>query len=303
MDLGSYKQRKKVQEFQASVARTGQQNAYIRDMYTHLLRMSWLKLLGFFIFLFFSMNVFFAMGYVLTGDTIQNARAGSFIDAFFFSVQTSTTIGYGGMSPKGFLGNALVSIESMVSLLGFAMVTGLIFGKFSMPTARIVFSQHAVIMKQNGIPCLSFRVANERGNNILEAAIRVTVLLEEYTEEGERLRRMHELQLIRANTPIFFLSWVLFHEIDESSPLYGKSLEQLEEEDARFFISFTGLDETLSQTIHANFFYLLEDLLWNYRLKDIMTVQPDKQIHINLNLFHEVEPIEAEQARLGEKAI
>src|SRR5262249_23589165 len=161
--------------------------------------------------------------YLLLGHAIANARPGSFSDAFFFSVQTMATIGYGQMAPATFAAHVLVSVEAFVGLVGFAMVTGITFSKFSRPTARILFSNVAVVTQRDGVPCLMFRMANERGTSIVEAQAHVVLTRSETTLEGEKVRRFYDLKLLRQQNILFALSWTALHPITQESPFSGET--------------------------------------------------------------------------------
>ncbi|HAA55535.1 MAG TPA: ATP-sensitive inward rectifier potassium channel 10, partial [Myxococcales bacterium] len=156
------KRRDPVREFENTVTRLGEETRFWNDTYVQLLRMKWRYLLLFFILIFLFFNAMFAFAYLSIEGSINKAQPGSFLDAFFFSVQTSTTIGYGGMTPNGLVANVLVTVEALTALLGFAVATGLVFAKFSRPTGRILYSDRALITKRNGVPCFVFRLTNER---------------------------------------------------------------------------------------------------------------------------------------------
>jgi inward rectifier potassium channel len=192
-----------------------------QDVYFHLLGLKWRWLIAYVAVIYTAVNSLFALLYLGFGNAIANARHGSFEDAFFFSVQTMATIGYGTMVPSGFVGNLLVTIESVLGMVTVAVMTGLVYAKFSRPTSRVVFTNHAVVTKQNGVPTLLFRVANERDSVIVEARMRVILMKSEKTAEGATMRRFHDLALIRSETPLFPLSWMVAHTIDEKSPLFG----------------------------------------------------------------------------------
>lgn len=221
---------------------------------------------------------------------MENARPGSFLDAFFFSVQTMASIGYGVMHPRTTYAHTVVTIESFIGLLGLAITTGLVFARFSRPTARVLFSQVAVIIPHNGVPTLMFRAANKRGNQILEAQLQVSLLRDEISLEGEFMRRFYDLKLLRSRTSAFALSWTVMHPIDETSPLLGATTESLVEEETTITVSLTGLDETVSQTIHARHTYTAQDILWNMRFVDIVSWTPDGERYIDYTHFHDVEP-------------
>src|SRR5947208_2743005 len=202
------------------------------DLYHLLLTSSWPRLLGLLAIGYAAANALFALGYLIEPDAIENARPGSFADAFFFSVQTMATIGYGRMVPRTFLANTLVTLETLTGLLGLAMVTGLVFAKFSRPTARVLFSRVAVIGWRDGVRAFMFRMANERGNNIVEAQVHVALARQEVTAEGESVRRFYDLELARRLNTIFPNTWTVIHPIVDGSPLHHATATSLAVEDA-----------------------------------------------------------------------
>ena len=274
------------------IVRKGVSHSKWSDPYHLILIIDWPGFFGLTVACYVATNTLFALLYLAGGDSIKNARPGSFLDAFFFSIQTMATIGYGAMYPQTDYANILVSIEALVGLMGVAMVTGLLFARFSRPTARVLFSNVAVITPHNGVPTLIFRTANERRNQILEAQIGVSLLRNEVTTEGESMRRFYDLKLVRNQTRNFSLSWTVMHQIDESSPLYGETAESLIEAEMDIVVTLTGLDETVSQTIHARHYYLSEEVLWDMRFVDIFYTKPDGRRVIDYTRFHEVTSLE-----------
>lgn len=272
--------------------RLGISHFHWSDLYHWLLTISWCQFFGLIGLMYLLTNFLFAFAYLLGGDGIANAQPGSWKDAFFFSIQTMATIGYGSMYPTIAYTHVLVAFEALFGLLGFAMATGLTFARFSKPTARVLFTRVAVICPYNGVPTLMFRVANQRTNWIVEAQIQVSVLLkEEVTAEGHSIRRLQDLKLVRAQTPILALSWVVMHSIDETSPLSGMTADELVEGDFQLIVMLTGLDDTLSQTIHARQIYLADNILWNVRFVDVLYRTPDGERHIDYTHFHDVIPL------------
>jgi inward rectifier potassium channel len=268
-------------------------------MYHLLLVSSWPRLLGILALLYVAVNTGFALAYLIGGDGIAGARPGSFVDAFFFSVQTLATIGYGKMVPHSFLANVLVSVEALFGLVGVAMVTGLVFAKFSRPTARVLFSRVAVIAHRDGIPSLMFRVANARGNNIVEAHMHVVFARNETTAEGESVRRFYDLELARRQNTLFALSWTAIHPIGETSPFHRASRETLAAEGAQLIVSVIGFDESFAQTVHARHSYGVEDIVWGARFVDILSAGPDGQRLVDYRRFHDVVPTPAGERRAG----
>ncbi len=234
-------------------------------------------------------NALFAALFLLGGaGTILNAQPGSFADAFFFSVQTSASIGYGAMSPGNTYANLVVSLEAILSLIGIAVLTGLAYARFSRPTAQVLFSRVAVIAPHQGLPTLMFRAANERRNQIAEAQMRLYLTLDE-PANGTMMRRFYELRLLRNRNPSFSLTWIAFHAIDENSPLYGLSPDHLIGASAALLVSFSGIDQTVSQAIHTRHTYYAADLVWDRQFKDIIHVLEDGDRYIDFAHFHDVE--------------
>ena len=280
-------------QFSLNVVRLGVSRLHFADLYHWLLTLSWPR---FFIFIWLSYvltNSLFALAYLAGGDCIANARLGSFKDAFYFSVQTMATIGYGSMYPRTDYANTIVCIQALFGLWGVAMVTGLAFARFSRPTARVMFSSVAVIAPFNGVPTLMYRTANQRFNQILEAQQRVTLIRDELTVEGDYMRRFYDLQLMRSQSPIFALTWTVMHAIDENSPLYKLTPKDLVEQQAEIVVTLTGLDETVSQTIHARHSFVASEVLWDMRFVDIISRKPDGKRVVDYTRFHEVQPVES----------
>jgi inward rectifier potassium channel len=268
------------------------------DFYHWLLALRWRVFLLVISLFYFVLNLGFALLYLWTGG-IANAKPGSFKDAFFFSIQTLSTVGYGSMYPQSLSAQILMAFEVWIGLLSIAILTGLMFARFSRPTARVLFSRVAVVCPLEGVPTLMFRAANRRDNRILEAQVQVNLLRNEVTAEGHQLRRFYDLNLLRSRTPIFGLSWLIMHPMDGDSPLCKVSWEELRSQEAELWITLTGLDETFSQTIHSRYAYTMADILWGRRFVDIFSRSPEGLTYIDLTYFHEVEPIDAKRLPTG----
>ena len=261
---------------------------YWRDPYHLLLTLPWPGFLLLMVGFYGVINTLFAWAYLAGGDCIANAQPGSFVDAFFFSVQTLAAIGYGAMYPTTTYANAIVAIEALTSIIGIALMTGLVFARFSQSTARVIFSHVAVIMSYDGIPTLMFRTANQRRNQILEAKLRLYLLRDEVSVEGEFMRRVYPLRLLRDHTPAFTLTWTAMHPIDENSPLSGATPHSLEATKATFVASLTGIDDTVSQSMHARHSYAAREVLWNRRFVDIIHKAADGHRYVDYAHFHDV---------------
>jgi inward rectifier potassium channel len=261
------------------------------DLYHRLLTARWSTFFAVMAAVYVLFNLGFALLYRLQPGSIANAAPDSFADPFFFSVQTMATIGYGDMRPATLYANLLVSVEVLLGLAGFALATGIIFARFSRPTARVMFSKVAVVTRYEGKPTLMFRAANQRLNRIIEAQVNVNLARNEVTVEGVAMRRFYELKLERARSPLFVLTWTVMHVIDEASPLHGAGRDSLMREGAEIIVSIAGIDETLSQTIHARHLYAAEDIQWGRRLADILGQTASGTTVFDYARFHDtVEP-------------
>jgi inward rectifier potassium channel len=274
-----------------AIERVGDSSRVWDDVYHRLLAAKWRWLLLTVLVVYLGMNAVFATLYLLGGDCLENARPGSITDAFFFSVQTMATIGYGKMVPRTPYANVVVSLEALFGLVSTAMATGLMFAKFARPSARVMFSSKALMVTRDGVDSLVFRMANARGNQIVEAALHVTLLRAEITVEGERVRRFHDLALARASNPVFVLSWTAVHPISRTSPLHDATPARLAEWDAAVIVSMVGMDETSGQAVHARHSYAASDLVWGERFVDIIEQLPDGRRRIHFERFNDTEPV------------
>ncbi|MHB1513657.1 MAG: ion channel [Acidiferrobacter sp.] len=269
------------------------------DLYHALIIMGWPTFVLGVGIVFLLANAGFALAYLAQPGAIVHARPGSFADAFFFSVQTMATIGYGIMYPGTLYANVLMSLETLMGLFGVAFATGLAFARFSRPRARIRFSTAAVVSLYHGVPTLMFRVVNERGNQILEARVRMTLMRNELSPEGHHMRRFRDMVLLRDSTPSFSYSWTVMHPITGSSPLSAASRETLEAEGAELIVILAGLDETLAQTIHARHVYKPAAIHWGYRLRDILAQDPHGRYVVDRRDFDSIEPEAADSPSTG----
>ncbi|MFN3202512.1 MAG: ion channel [Bradymonadia bacterium] len=270
--------------------RIGVERDRFNDLYIKLIEARWRQLFGLTICYYLAANTIFAVLYLLGDAPIGGMDEGSFAEHFFFSVQTLSTIGYGAMSPQTPYGHIIVTIESLFGVLSVALITGLVFAKASRPSANLKFSRLAVVTQYDGKPTLMFRVANMRGKELVEATMRLTVLKGEVSPEGHHMRRLHDLKLVRKQTPLFILSWQVMHVIDEDSPLYGVSPEEMAEDGMLLIVTLMGYEGAYAQTVHARHEYYPDQLMWNHRLVDVITRRPDYSVELDLRRFHDVEP-------------
>ena len=271
----------------------GRSRAPIEDIYHWILTRTWREFFAAIALAFVAINTIFALLFLAVPGSISNAREGSFEDAFFFSVHTMGTIGYGSMAPGSRYGNIVVALEALVGMVSMALMTGITFAKFAKPTARVLFSEKMVIQPRDGIPHLAFRLANWRHNQVVEAQLRMIILLTHKTAEGDTLRQPTEIKLVRDRNAMFGLTWLALHRIDEQSPFYGpNAIESLRARQGEMFLSLTGYDETIMQSIHARYAYSLDDIIPDARFADILTVTSDGTRVLDYTRFHEVVPID-----------
>jgi inward rectifier potassium channel len=271
------------------VERRNVRRAILSDLYHFLIDRSWRHLLGLLAAFYAVANLIFAGFYKLGGDCISGAA--SFRDLYFFSVHTLSTIGYGTMAPKTTYANVLVAVQAFLGTVFVAVTTGLVFAKFSRPTARVMWSQKAIIIERDGKKLLMFRMANERANQIVEATLRAAVARTEVTADGERMRRFQDITLERDRNIVFVLSWTAMHVIDEKSPFYNLTTEQMKAQTFQLICSLVGTDETFSQQVHSRNSYNPEDFVWNQRFADIIGSNSDGTRFVDYARFHELVPM------------
>jgi inward rectifier potassium channel len=265
--------------------------------YQQLLTISWTGFFAMVLVVYLLINLVFAVTYVASGaDALvgpgSNMLGGQFSQAFFFSVQTFATIGYGQIGPNGFLANAIVTIEALVGLMFQALATGLLFARFSRPTASILFSHRAVVAPYQDGQSLQFRIANRRRNEIIQLEAQVLFSAMQPDGRGGSVRRYSILPLERNKVTFFPLSWTIVHPIDGASPLAGKTATELEQAQAEILVLLSGIDETFAQTVHARSSYRANEIVWNARFQS-MFVQPDAHSHLSVDIsrLHEIENV------------
>jgi inward rectifier potassium channel len=270
---------------------SGIAHAVFQDLYHHLMTITWPRLFGGIAVFFLGFDFLFGCLYELVPGSIANLNPPGFAGAFFFSVETLATVGYGDMHPQTLYGHTVAMVEMFTGLMMLALVTGIMFARFSRPRARFMFGQLAVIRPINGQRTLMFRVANARQNVVQEAAAKLRMIREEVTREGVRMRRIRDLALVRDQQPAFFIGWTIMHIIDESSPLYPETEESLRRSDASFILSLSGTDDTTGHTLMAREQYASEAIRWNMAFRDVLRVTPEGVTHIDYTRFHEVEEL------------
>ncbi len=261
-------------------------------LYHSLLTMSWWRFYLTITAVYIFINALFALVFVFAGVPIDGATSviiyGRFLEAFFFSVQTFTTVGYGRLSPIGVLGNIIASFDAFVGLISFAIATGLLFARFSRPNAKILFSEKAIIAPYKDITAFEFRMANVRSNQLVN--IEVKVLFSELHESGGKPRRsFHELPLERHKVNFLPLHLTVVHPIEKGSPLSGLKMQDLEKSDAEFLVLISAFDETFSQTVHTRTSYKFSEIVWGVKFSDMFQYSGNGVVRVDLKRIHDFE--------------
>ena len=259
------------------------------DIAHRSLTVSWPLFFGGATLAFLTLNCLFATLYFVGDKPIANAP-GDFLHYLYFSIQTLTTVGYGGMFPQTHYGNIVASVELYTGVFITALLTGLIFYRFSRPRARILFAQRAVIAMHDGKRCLMLRAANERLNAISAPLAKVWLSTTTRTAEGAPFRRFVELPLLRAQSPLFVLSWTIIHPIDETSPLHGMDEDGFHAAEGSVLVMIEGFDEGSAQTVRARKTYLSSDIVFGHRYVDVLEPSDSERVRVNYAKFHLTEP-------------
>jgi inward rectifier potassium channel len=255
--------------------------------YLYLVNLSWIKFLVSVVVMYIVANTIFAALYMLIGpDCIRgvdgHAFWSRFLDIWFFSSHTLTTVGYGNMYPVGFAANSLASFEALVGLLAFALATGLLFGRFARPSARIGFSPQLLVAPYAGGASLQFRVVNRRTNNLIDLNAQLTLMTVEHVG-GRLARRYTRLELERPDVLFFPLTWTVVHPIEPGGPLYGKTPEDLERLQAEVLVMMRGFDDTFGQTVHARHSYRFDEIIWGAHFLPAFEFDSYGNMHVEVN--------------------
>jgi inward rectifier potassium channel len=271
----------------SNVKRIGLPVFRISDTYDWLISMSWKEFLMIIFIVYLIVNTLFAFLYISIGIEYLHGADGltkrdQFFDAFFFSAQTISTVGYGHINPDGFLTSCLAAFESMLGLLAFALATGLLYGRFSRPTAKIIYSKNMVVAPYKEITGLMLRLANYKSNQLIEIEVQMVMTYNEVVD-GKPIRRFYPMELERTKISLLSMSWTVVHPIDEHSPLYLKTAKDLAEAEVEILILLKAFDDTFSQTVHTRTSYRDEDILFNARFSNIFSRDINGQMAMDLS--------------------
>jgi inward rectifier potassium channel len=279
-----------------NVKRTGLRFWSSFSAYHAMLTIPWWQFFGATAILYLLVNASFAAAYLACGPGALGSESvgmvnHTYLRAFFFSVQTLSTIGYGQVVPIGTPANTLVTLEALVGLLGFAIITGLLFARFSRPTAKMLFSRHALIAPYQDITGLEFRVANARSNELIEVSAKVLLSRFELVD-GVRTRRYYQLELERSGVSFLPLTWTVVHPIDTRSPMYQETPDSLRQSQSEFLVLLSGFDETFSATVHTRTSYIPDEVLWGYKFANafLISTAANKKVGVDMRQFDKVQP-------------
>jgi inward rectifier potassium channel len=265
-----------------------------RDIYRWLLGLNWPQFAGFIGAIYVGLNLFFAVLYSIDPNSVAGRTSTSwFLDCFFFSVQTLATVGYGHMYPQTLYGHLVSTFEIMTGLFLIAVMTGLIFVRFSRPVARVVFSRSMVIGPLNGKPTLMVRIGNENHHSLVEAKFRIMYSRDQQLVEGGDFRYFYDLDLHFDQITVFPAALTLRHEIDENSPLHGRTIEMLEAERALFFVSVVGIDPVITAEVQTQKDYTWRDLQFGHRFVEIyqQSKEKERRLTVDYGRLHDTEPV------------
>lgn len=262
-----------------------------RDIYHWILSLTWSRFTLLVLGLYLGLNLLFALAYWLQPGCIAEMPPHSFRDAFFFSIETLATVGYGHMHPATFYGHVVVSIETLAGMFSTAVMTGVIFVRFSRPTAKILFSDKAVIAPFDGKTTLMLRVANGRHQSMVDTHFYLMLVRDEPVLEGDSARRFYQLQLTFDRVVMFPAALTLRHVIDEASPLHGQSAEDLKACDARLMVCLNGIDTVIPAPMQSQRDYRWSDIRFGEEFVEIYTEDANGRYTVDYGRFHETKPV------------
>jgi inward rectifier potassium channel len=257
------------------------------DLSHRCMTASWPSFIAGAALVFLVFNTIFACFYWIGDQPISNVPAGDYIDYFYFSIETLSTAGYGDMHPQTHYGHFVAAVELFTGIFSMSLMTGLIFARFSRPSARLLFAERPVLSNHEGAPTLMIRFANERQNVIGNATARLWMFKTIITAEGQPSRSFYELALLRNESPSLALGWTLHHVVDETSPLYGMGPEDLEASNVSLMVVVSGYDVVAAQTVHARKAYEHPDIRFGHHYVDVLSIADDGRIKIDYGRFHD----------------
>ena len=263
------------------------------DIFHHAMAVSWGRLVAAYFAAIVGVNLLFTLLYALGDRAVTGLHPPSLAELFFFSVEVFGTVSFGGFQPASLYGHVVATFEIILGISSYAVMTGLAFARFSRPKAHLLFTAHPLIAEHQGRPTLMLRVANARHNHVSDAYAKIWLIADDRPNPdhpASHARRFYRMTLLRDESPMFILSWTLFHTIDESSPLFGLSAQELAQIEAQLVIIISGFDENYGQEVRARHTYSHEDFRWDHSYVDIIQVPAPGTTHIDYGKFHDIYP-------------
>lgn len=270
----------------------GLERRLLGDLFHHCMSISWVKLFGLFVGFALGVNILFSIAFFAVEGSVTGAHKPGYWEIFFFTWQLLGTVSFGGLMPGNLYGQALATLEITVGVAGAAVMTGLIFARFTRPQAHIVFAEHPVVGPHRGQTALMLRVANSRHNFLSDANAKLWLVLD---DEQRQARRFHRLALERDDSPLFALSWSLYHPIDETSPLFGLDAGALEKRRGLLVAIVSGHDENYGQEVRARHQWEPDSVRWNHRYVDIFKHPEPGVEYVDFEHFHDTQPLPPER--------
>lgn len=284
--------------------RKGLKGSLVSDFYYRVMVASWMQFFAAAVLVYLSINAGFALVYYLSGDMILNARPGSFVDAYIFSFQTSTTIGYGYLLPKNGYAHAIVMVDVFSGLIFVAVLTGLVFARLAKPRASVMFSDNVVFTKHAGQDVLLVRLASGRKHSsIVNTRVNAAVVMVDATPDSKIDRRFFDLNLERDHIPIFSFTWTLIHIIDQHSPLFGLDQDALDERVVTLIVTLDGIEDIFAQTVHTHQVYDTKSFVFDKEFADLFSVHADGNLVIDYTRFNTLENIDSDGANESEEVL
>lgn len=267
------------------------------NLYHYLVNISWLKFLMHSLLFYVVVNLIFSSAYIIAGVEhlgieTDKGTLQSFLNAFFFSAQTLTTVGFGRINPQNISTNIIATLEAGIGLMVFAIATGLLYGRFSRPVTNIIFSRNAIITKwTDSLQAFQFRLANGYSTEMMDAEVKVIASWLEFEDGGDK-RKFFTLKLEYEKIVFFPTIWTVNHIIDEDSPMYGKTKEDLDNAETEFLILFKAYDDTFAQTVNSRFSYRHDEIIWNVKYTRGILIGEKGELIVDLKKLNECEKLD-----------
>lgn len=281
----------RVQVGHRSASGIGLERRRFGDVFYLCMSMSWPRLLGCYGLFFIAVNLLFASLFSLDAKAVIGQHPPGWWDLVFFSVEVFGTVSFGGFQPGSAYGHALASLEILVGIASYAFMTGLTFARFTRPKAELVFARHPIINMHDGKLTLITRVVNTRHNSLSDVSMKLWVTANEIVDGKQVGRRSYRAKLVRDDSPLLILSWLVYHRLDADSPLHDMSAEEMQSRDVSLAYIITGHDENFAQQVSAQHLYHYEDIRWHHVYEDTVHETGPGTVNVDFSKFHDTRPL------------